>query len=97
MFPNELLDVFVLVGIGFHMGSVNKQHIRLHKTVPSCLLQNAHKDRLKHIRVLETTNVILAGGKEVRNRLAEVVADKPPVSYVGFNFFDRLAHGPNAE
>ncbi|MNC14593.1 hypothetical protein D3C75_623790 [compost metagenome] len=97
LFFDQGFDVLVLVGVGFHVGRIDEENVRLDETFVNRLLQNGCKDGFKYIRVAKATNVIFAECGEVGNGLGKVVANEPPVSHVGLDLPYGLTHGTNAE
>lgn len=94
---HERLGDFVLVCTRFDMGRVDEQNVRFHETVLHGFLQDSRKDRFEDVRVPKPTHIILTEGREMRNGLGKVVADKPAVGDICYDFFDRLAHGANTK
>jgi len=45
----------------------------------------------------ESTDIVFAKRREMRDRLGEIVSQKPPVGEIGFDFLDGLMHATDAE
>src|SRR5690606_16769960 len=60
-------------------------------------LQNALEDGFKQVGAPETADVVFPEGRKMGNGFSEVVPDKPTVGDIGFDFFDGLPYGTDAE
>lgn len=91
------LPAFLFVGAGLDVHSVDEYRAGIRKACAHRFLQNVFKDALEDVRTLEPPDIVLPKYRKVRNRLADVVSDKPSVCHVYFDFPNCLAHTVNAK
>ncbi|GAB6935389.1 hypothetical protein JCM14720_13100 [Calditerricola yamamurae] len=96
-FLDKPLDEFSLVGVGFDMGGIDIQHGRVDQPMMAGFFKNAREDPFKEVSTLESADIVFAKRREMGDGLGEIVSQKPPVGEIGFDFFDGLTHGTDAE
>ncbi|SDG54307.1 hypothetical protein SAMN04488689_11941 [Paenibacillus sp. cl6col] len=57
------------------------------------LFQDLAENLLENVGILEATHIVFAKGTEMRNGPGKVIAEKPAVSHISFDFSNGLAHG----
>ena len=92
LFLDERFGVLVFIGAGFDMGGIDEPYIGVHKTMTNRFFQNALEDGFKQVGASETTDIVFPEGGEMGNGFGEVVADKPTVGDIGFDFFDVVCY-----
>lgn len=87
--------VFVAIGMGFDVGDIDELEACVDEALIHGLLKYVGEDGLKEVGVLKTSTVILPKGGKMRDFI-EVKPQEPPIGQVDFDFFEGLAHAPNA-
>lgn len=88
--------VFVAIGMGFDVGGIDELEACVDEALVHRLLKDVGEDGLKEVGVLKTPTVVLPKGGEVGDFIVEVKSQEPTIGQVDFDFFNGLAHAPNA-
>src|SRR5690606_9124579 len=96
-----LADYFLrelqLVCAGLDVGGVDKHVLRPEQATVSYLFQDAVKDLLEQISVLEASFVVLSESRKMRHFIIEAEAEEPSVRQVSVDFLNGPAHRTNAK
>ena len=88
--------VFVAIGMGFDVGGIDELEACVDEALVHGLLKDVGEDGLKEVGVLKTPTVVLPKGGEMGDFIVEVEPQELTIGQVDFDFFNGLAHAPNA-
>lgn len=65
--------IFVFISMRFNVCSIYKQYLRIDPTIFNAAVQYVFKESTKDLRLLKSTNVILAEGTKVEDRIKDCI------------------------
>ena len=74
------------------MGRIHKHGRCIYQMKLHTLFEDMGKDLFKQFRILKTPGIVFPKSRKVRDWIQHIQTEKPTISYIHFDFFDRLAH-----